>query len=57
MDGSLTESALSYTDRAVLVEDHHKRPVVLFSDKWAVQRIADKHTNVRFVEIPPVVSA
>lgn len=56
MDGMLTKDALSYTDRAVLVEDHFQRPVVLFSDKWAVYRIADKHTNVKFVEIPPPLS-
>jgi peptide chain release factor 3 len=57
LDGGLTVDALSYTDRAVLVEDYYQRPVVLFSDKWAVQRIADKHSNVHFVEIPPTVSA
>ena len=57
LDGNLTGDVLSYTDRAVLVEDYYRRPVVLFSDKWAVQRIADKHSNIRFVEIPPSVSA
>lgn len=57
MDGSLTQEALSYTDRAVLVEDYYGRPVVLFSDKWSIQRIVDRHKNVKFVEIPPSVMA
>jgi peptide chain release factor 3 len=53
MGGRLTASDLSYTDRAAIVEDHHQRPVVLFKDQWAVQRIADKHKEVQFVDIPP----
>jgi len=56
MDGSLSRDALSYTDRAILMEDYYSRQVVLFSDQWSVQRIADKHSQVRFVEIPPSVS-
>ena len=57
LDGKITGDVLAYTDQAVLVEDSYQRPVVLFYDKWAVQRIADKHSNIRFVEIPPSVSA
>lgn len=57
MDGTLTQEALSYTDRAIMVEDYYERPVVLFSDKWSVQRIVDRHDNVNFVEIPPSVLA
>ncbi len=56
IDGTLSADALSYTDRATLVEDAYQRPVVLFSDQWAVYRIADKHKNVRFVDIAPTVS-
>jgi peptide chain release factor 3 len=57
MDGKLSGDDLSYTDRAVLVEDYFERPVVLFHDKWSVQRITDKHSGVKFVEIPPPVSS
>ncbi|HHY81940.1 MAG TPA: peptide chain release factor 3 [Clostridiales bacterium] len=57
MDGTLSRDALSYTGRAVLMEDYYSRQVVLFSDQWTVQRIADKHDNVRFVDIPPSISS
>ncbi|HCS72815.1 MAG TPA: peptide chain release factor 3 [Clostridiales bacterium] len=57
MGGTLTQEALSYTDRAIMVEDYYERPVVLFSDKWSVQRIVDRHSSVKFVEIPPSVLA
>ncbi len=56
LDGKLTREDLSYTDRALIVEDVFGRQVVLFYDQWAVNRIADKQKNVRFVEIPPPVA-
>ncbi len=57
LDAKITGDVLAYTDQAVLVEDSYQRPVVLFYDKWAVQRIADKLSDIHFVEIPPSVSA
>jgi peptide chain release factor 3 len=57
LGGRLSADALAYTDRVVLVEDAYKRPVLLFTDPWAVGRIADKHPQLQLAEIPSAVPA
>lgn len=60
LNGGIKGENLSFTDRAMLVEDIYGRQVVLFSDKWAVNRISEKLKQVAgvdFVEIPPPVMA
>ncbi|WHH61574.1 peptide chain release factor 3 [Petroclostridium sp. X23] len=47
---------LGYTDSAILIEDQHHRPVVLFRDEWSLNRITDKNKEVKFVDIPPSIS-
>ena len=57
LGGRLSADALAYTDRVVLVEDSYRRPVLLFTDPWAVGRIRDKHPQIQLAEIPPTVLA
>ncbi|HZK35028.1 MAG TPA: peptide chain release factor 3 [Bacillota bacterium] len=57
LEGKIKKDALSYTDRAMIVDDLYERQVVLFTDKWAIPRITEKLSSVDFVEIPPPMTS
>lgn len=50
-----TREMLGYTDQAEIVEDRYDRPVILFHNQWALNRIREKHSGITFYDIPPYV--
>ncbi|MCX7614637.1 MAG: peptide chain release factor 3, partial [Clostridiales bacterium] len=54
--GKVSKDILGYLESANLVEDQFNRPVILFKDKWTLNRIADKNKDMEFLDIPPSVS-
>jgi peptide chain release factor 3 len=50
------EDIYRYSESIIMVEDVYKRPVLLFKDKWALNRAVEKNKDVKFLDIaPPVI--
>lgn len=49
----ITRDMLGFFDQAKAVEDHLQRPVILYTDEWALKRAEEKNKDVEFMEIPP----
>ncbi|MHB1154653.1 MAG: peptide chain release factor 3 [Eubacteriales bacterium] len=45
-----------YSESIIMVEDVYERPVLLFKDRWALNRAQEKNKDVEFLDIaPPVI--
>ncbi len=49
-----TKEMLGYSD-ALLLEDQYARPVILFTNQWSFNRIQEKHKDITFLDIAPLV--
>ncbi len=49
-----SKDLLSYND-ALLLEDQYERPVILFKNKWGLNRIQELNKNTKFLDIAPSV--
>lgn len=47
------EDIYRFSESVIMVEDAYKRPVLLFKDRWALNRAQDKNKDVRFLDIAP----
>jgi peptide chain release factor 3 len=48
-----TGETLGFTGDALILEDRYQRQVVLFTNKWFMQRTIDENKDAKFAEIPP----
>ncbi len=51
----ITRDMLGFLDNAKVVEDQHKRPVILYKDEWTLRRAEENNKDAVFLEIPPSV--
>lgn len=49
------EDIYRYSESIIMVEDTYKRPVLLFKDKWTLNRTIEKNKDVEFLDIAPPV--
>jgi peptide chain release factor 3 len=52
---NIAREMLGSSDRVKVVEDHLKRPVVLFKDEWTMRRAEENNKDAVFFDIPPSV--
>ena len=55
MTDEITKSMLGSVESVAIVEDMYHRPVVLFRDKWTLNRAMEKNPDLEFLDIAPVL--
>ncbi len=50
----VNKNDLGYTQSTMLVVDQHQRQVVLFKDRWSLEKVIENNKDMQFVSMPPV---
>lgn len=52
---NISRDMLGFSANAKVVEDQHKRPVILYKDEWTLRRAEENNKDAVFLDIPPTV--